>query len=30
MVYRIGSDMYNKNVIGWVIEYRKGGLWKGT
>ena len=32
MVYRIGSGMvqYNKNVVGWVIEYRKGRLWKGT
>ena len=30
MVYRIGSGMVNKNVVGWVIEYRKGRLWKGT
>ena len=30
MVYRIGWGMVNKNVVGWVIEYRKGRLWKGT
>ena len=27
---RIGSAWYNKNVEEWVIEYRKGRLWKGT
>ena len=29
MVYKIGLGMW-KNVVGWVIEYRKGRLWKGT
>ena len=25
-----GRTWYRKNVVGWVIEYRKGRLWKGT
>ena len=25
-----GRAWYNRNLVGWVIEYRKNRLWKGT